>query len=202
MSRTLLSFVVACLAMTAAGCGGCGEWDLDLERMINQPKYTTYEPCEVCTNGSIMLMPPAGTVSRTKQLGPIAVIRGRTADQYDAAIPLRVDRHMLDRGRDRFDVFCAACHGRLGNGHTKVAENMALRKPVDLLTAPYVDYAPGRIFITITQGYGLMRSYAAELTVEDRWAVVAYVQALQLSQHVALGELSPPAQEEARRWLR
>jgi mono/diheme cytochrome c family protein len=106
------------------------------------------------------------------------------------------------RGRNRFDIYCAACHGRLGDAASKVAENMTLRKPANLLTAPYLTYPPGRIAAAIAEGYGLMRSYAAELPVEDRWAVVAYVKALQLSQHATLGELPAPVQQEAARWLK
>lgn len=185
-----------------AGCGGCEPWDLDLERMIDQPRFTSYEQCEACPERSIMMMPPAGTVPRSQELGPTAVVRGRAGGAYLAQIPLPVDRGVLERGRDRFDIYCAACHGRLGNGVSQVAENMALRKPANLLDAPYLDYPPGRIFTAITSGYGLMRSYAAELPAGDRWAVVAYVRALQLSQHVALGELPPRVQDEARPWLK
>ena len=77
-----------------------------------------------------------------------------------------------------------------------------LRRPANLLTAPYTDYPPGRIFTTITQGYGLMRSYAGELPIADRWAVVAYVQALQLSQHAELDALPAQIRSEASRWLK
>ena len=184
------------------GCGGCGEWDLDLERMIDQPRYSSYERCDTCPNGTIMMMPPTGTVPRTAEIGPVELVRGRKNGAYVTAIPVEVDRLTLMRGQNRFDVFCAACHGRLGNGLSKVAEQMTLRKPVDLLQRPYTDYPPGRVFTAITEGYGFMRSYAGELPLRDRWAVVAYVQALQLSQRVALRELPPETQTEARRWLK
>ncbi|MGE5181572.1 MAG: c-type cytochrome [Acidobacteriota bacterium] len=192
------------LAFAAAqtGCGGCGKWDLDLERMINQPRFTSYQACDVCARGSIMLTPPAGTVSRSQTLGPLALVHGRVDGNYLQQLPIRVDRGVLARGRNRFDIYCAACHGRLGDGISQVAENMKLRKPADLLVAPYTDYPPGRLFLTITDGYGLMRSYAGELPLDDRWAVVAYVKVLQLSQHVALGEIPPARREEARRWLK
>lgn len=207
MIRAIVAPALAGLAGLAGaaglgGCGGCGEWNLDLERMIDQPRFTSYEQCEVCPERSIMMMPPAGTVPRSEQLGPVAVVRGRAGGAYLAQIPIPVDRRVLERGRDRFEIYCAACHGRLGNGSSQVAENMALRKPANLLDAPYLDYPPGRIFSTITSGYGLMRSYAGELPADDRWAVVAYVQALQLSQHLALGDLPPRAQHEARPWLK
>jgi mono/diheme cytochrome c family protein len=191
--------VLAALAF-AVGCGGsCG---LDLERMIDQPRYTTYEACDICPEGTIMMQPPEGTVSRTAQLGPSAMLRGRTGAAYADRIPIELDRQVLVRGRNRFDMFCAACHGRSATGISQVAENMTLRRPPNLLAAPYTTYPPGRIYAVINEGFGLMRSYAPQLSVADRWAVVAYVQALQLSQHVALGELPASIQQEARRWLK
>jgi mono/diheme cytochrome c family protein len=196
-------WVIALAIGTAGlpGCGGCGHWDLDLERMIDQPRYTSYQACRACPGGTIMRMPPSGTVPRDKRLGPAPLVRGRQGEAYLPRIPIEVTRAVLERGRNRFDIFCAACHGRLGNGVSQVAENMTLRRPADLLAAPYTSYPAGRIFTTITEGFGLMRSYAGELPVEDRWAVVAYVQALQLSQHVALDGLPARLQAEARQWL-
>lgn len=184
------------------GCGGCGQWDLDLERMIDQPKFTAYQACEVCPGGTIMMTPPAGTMPRGEPVAPTPLVLGRQAGRYLDRIPIEVTRGVLERGRNRFDIFCAACHGRLGNGVSKVAENMMLRRPANLVTAPYLDYPPGRIFNTITQGYGLMRSYAGELPIADRWAVVAYVQALQLSQRAELDALPAQIRSEASRWLK
>lgn len=188
--------VAIALSLAAAGC------DLDLERMIDQPYYTTYEACEVCPDGTIMMMPPAGTVPRGTPGETSELAQGRMNGAYVQRIPLALDERVFARGRNRFDIYCAACHGRLANGVSQVAENMALRPPPNLLTEPYPSYPPGRIFTVITEGFGLMRSYAADLPVEDRWAVVAYLQALQLSQHIALGELPPPIEKEARTWLK
>lgn len=198
MIRALIAIALCGLT----GCGGCGQWDLDLERMIEQPKFTTYQACDVCPGGTIMMTPPAGTVPRGEPIAPAPLVLGRQAGRHLDRIPIAVTRGVLDRGRNRFDIFCAACHGRLGNGVSKVAENMTLRRPANLLTAPYTDYLPGRIFTSITEGYGLMRSYAGELPIADRWAVVAYVQALQLSQHAELDALPAHTRSEASRWLK
>jgi mono/diheme cytochrome c family protein len=190
---------IALAAALAAALGaGC---DLDLERMIEQPRFTTYEACEVCPEGTIMMMPPAGTVTRTAELGPPELVTGRAGDGYVAQLPIPLDAPLLARGRNRYDIFCAACHGRLGNALTQVAENMTLRRPPSLLAPPYADYPPGRVYAVIAEGYGLMRSYASELPIRDRWAVVAYLEALELAQGVALDALPAPIQEEARRWL-
>jgi mono/diheme cytochrome c family protein len=190
------AFTLAVL-VAGAGCNDC-----DLNRMIDQPHYTTYEACEVCPSGTIMMLPPAGTVARGAPIDPPERATGRTATGFLPRVPLAADRGVLARGQNRFDIYCAACHGRLGDGVSKVAENMTLRKPANLLVPPYLDYPPGRIAAAIAEGYGLMRSYAAELPVEDRWAVAAYVKALQRSQHVPLDELPASVQEEAAPWLK
>jgi mono/diheme cytochrome c family protein len=188
---------IAFAALAAHGCNDCS-----LNRMIEQPYYTSYEACEVCPAGTIMMQPPGGTVARTARLAGGELATGLAGSAVSAAIPIGVDRAVLARGRNRFDIFCAACHGRLGDGRSQVARAMTLRKPPDLVAPPYTGYPPGRIFNAITNGFGLMRSYAAELSLEDRWAVVAYLQVLQLSQQAPLDELPPPIQEEAAPWLR
>jgi mono/diheme cytochrome c family protein len=169
--------------------------------MVDQPHFTSYEACSVCPEGTIMMMPPAGTVGRDGQEALLTA--GRTdTNEYVQRIPIALDKAVLARGRNRFDIYCAACHGRLGNGTSKVAENMTLRKPPNLTEPPYTTYPAGRVFTAISEGFGLMRSYANELPAEDRWAIVAYLQALQLSQHVALRELPQPIQQEAQQWLK
>lgn len=190
------AFTIAVL-VAGSGCNDC-----DLNRMIDQPHYTTYEACETCPAGTIMMLPPAGTVARSTPIERPELATGRIATGYLSQVPLAVDRGVLARGRDRFDIYCAACHGRLGDGVSKVAENMTLRKPANLLMPPYLDYPPGRIAAAIAEGYGLMRSYVAELPVADRWAVAAYVKVLQRSQHVSLDELPEPIRQEAAPWLK
>jgi mono/diheme cytochrome c family protein len=186
-------------AIAAVVLFGC---DLDLERMIDQPRYSTYEECDVCPERTIMLRPPDGTVARDQFLGPPELTRGVAQGRFTARIPIEIDRELLARGKNRFDIFCAACHGRLGNGVSQVAENMTLRMPPDLLVAPYRDHPPGRVFAVISDGFGLMRSYAGELPLGDRWAVVAYLEALRLSQAIPLDDLPAPLVEEAGPWLR
>jgi mono/diheme cytochrome c family protein len=195
--RTRTIVFAALAALAAHGCNDCS-----LNRMIEQPYYRSYEACDVCPAGTIMMQPPEGTVTRTARLAHDELSTGRAGGAFSAAVPIDVDRAVLARGRNRFDIFCAACHGRLGNGQSQVARNMTLRKPPNLVAPPYTAYPPGRIFAAISAGYGLMRSYAGDLSLEDRWAIVAYVQLLQLSQQMPLDELPPATQEEAAPWLR
>ena len=194
--RPAIRLAALAAALALAGC------DLDLERMLDQPRYGTYEACRICPQGTIMMTPPAGTIPRHRATGNPELVTGRRGAAWVEEIPLQLDRAVLERGRNRFTIFCAACHGRLGNGVSQVAENMTLREPPSLVAPPISDYPPGRTYAAIAEGYGLMRPYAEELPVTDRWAVVAYLEALELSQQAALEELPGPLQEEARRWLR
>jgi hypothetical protein len=110
---------------------------------------------------------------------------------------LPVTRELLERGRDRFAIFCAPCHGVTGDGDSDVAENMTLRKPPSIHDPSTRAFPPGRIFAAVTRGYGLMPSYAALLSIGDRWAVVAFIGALQLSQEIGRAELPDGLRREA-----
>jgi len=179
----------ACLApLSALLLAGCPA----LDPMQRQQKYKAYQQSEFHPDGLAMRAPPAGTVAHGAPGDP-AVVTGRGADGKPVArSPVPVTPQLLQAGRKRFDVHCAVCHGLIGDGESQVALNMSLRRPPNLHL--YRDVADGYLYQVITQGYGLMPSYAAELSPEDRWAVVAYVRALQLSQHAAVDQLP----EEAR----
>jgi cytochrome c553 len=111
-------------------------------------------------------------------------------------VPLPVSRKLLELGRKRFDITCATCHGPLADGKSIVATQMALRPPPSLQQAQYVAKPAGYIYEVITKGFGLMASYAAELSVEERWAVVAYLRALQISQNTPVGALPPEIRQQ------
>jgi hypothetical protein len=145
-----------------------------------------------------MKAPPEGTVPRERITLNARLTTGREADgpiqtngeplpMYVTSIPVPVTRKLLDLGRKRYEITCGTCHGTLGDGDSIVARNMALRPPPSLHR--YNERPAGYIFEVATKGFGMMASYAAELTVEERWAVVAYIRALQLSQSTPAGAL-------------
>ena len=187
------------LGALALGSQGC---DVDFERMLDQFKAEPYEASPYFQDGQSMRHPPSGTVPVSRVTGPPELVSGRTATgQYTSTIPVPLDAALLDRGEDRFRIFCRTCHGPLGDGRSAVAENMKLRKPPSLHEPRLRDYPDGRLFRVVSEGYGLMPSYAESLSLRDRWAVVAFVRALQLSQSVPLAELPAPLREEAQPWL-
>lgn len=195
--RRLATLLIALCASCAGNC----ELAPDLARMIEQPRADPYEPSEFFADGRAMRPLVEGTVARSVRLGPPALIEGVEDGRYVARVPLPLTRALLERGRDRFQVHCAPCHGGIGNGQSQVAENMRLRKPPSFHQEPYASYAPGRFFAVITHGFGFMRAYAAELDVDERWSVVAYVQVLQRSQSQPVASLPAWLKQEAQPWL-
>jgi mono/diheme cytochrome c family protein len=165
-----------------------------LDPMWTQPKVKAYRTSDFYADGLAMRDPPAGTVPFGPVVDP-AVATGLTPDgQLLATMPVALSADLLVRGRRQFDIYCAACHGVLGDGQSQVAMNMSLRKPANL--HDYRGVADGHIYQVITNGFGLMPSYATQLSVQDRWAVVAYVRALQLSQHAAVDQVPPEARPQ------
>ncbi len=164
-----------------------------LDPMQRQQKYKAYQGSEVTPDGLAMRAPPQGTVPYRSLVDP-ALGTGLGPDGKPLAeAPLAVTAAVLAKGRARFEVYCAVCHGILGDGESQVALNMSLRRPPSLHA--YRDVPDGHIFRVVTNGFGLMPSYATALPPEERWAVVAYVRALQLSQHATVDQLPPDARE-------
>ena len=178
---------------------GCDENILD-PMADRQQKSIRYKESPFYADGLSMRAAPEGTVPRERITLNPRLTTGRDPDgpiqpnaeplpNYLAAVPLPVSRKLLDLGRKRFDITCATCHGPLGDGDSIVARQMSLRPPPSL--HKYIDRPAGYFYEVITKGFGLMASYAAELDVEERWAVVAYVRALQLSQNTPAADLPP-----------
>jgi len=201
MRRGVLA--IALFALGAAACPGVVPAP-DLERMIDQRSFRPYEeaPRSLFADGRAMRLPPAGTISRDRVLGQPALTDGVDSGRYVARVPVPVDRALLERGRDRFDVFCAACHGVRGDGVSPVAHSMEMRKPPSLIDPPVTAFPPGRVYQVVSVGYGLMPAYATVLSVRDRWATVAYLAALQLSQAAPLDELRTDLRARAAEALR
>ena len=193
-----LLFLSLGMMVTAASCN---EQALNPMADIRQPRERAYRPSDFFGSGLVMQAPPEGTVPRERRtMNPtlttgIAGYTGQYGEngerivRYANKIPLPVTPELLASGRKHYDITCGTCHGPLGDGDSIVATQMSLRPPPSLHN--YVNRAPGYICEVATHGFGMMASYAAELSVEERWAVVAYVRALQVSQNVPVTDLPP-----------
>jgi mono/diheme cytochrome c family protein len=182
---------------TSLLCAGCDE-DLLNPMAARQPRVQNYSQSDFYSDGMAMREPPAGTVPRDRIVMNAGLTLGRVlgpkGEVYATSIPMKVDRPLMELGQKRFNITCATCHGPVGDGDSLVARQMALKPPPSL--HDFAKREPGYIYDVITRGFGMMASYAAELPVRDRWAVVAYVQALQLSQSASLDQVPP--EERAR----
>jgi mono/diheme cytochrome c family protein len=176
------------LALALLPLAGCDV----LNPMMQQGKVKPYRPSDFHPDGVAMRAPPAGAVAVGGFL-PAEVAQGSVDGKAVGRVPVEVTPALLQVGRRKFEINCAVCHGLLGDGDSLVAKNMAQRPPPSLHQRVWAE--DGRYFQVISEGFGLMPSYASHLTVEERWAVVAYVRALQLSQRGRL-EQAPPEERE------
>jgi len=126
-----------------------------------------------------------GTIARGHLREDAALYTGKAAGTPVDAFPFAVSAAVMARGQERFDIFCAPCHGRTGDGDGMIVRR-GYRKPPTFHQDRLRQAAPGYTFDVITNGFGAMPDYAQQIPVRDRWAIVAYIKALQRSQHAAL----------------
>lgn len=144
------------------------------DNMANQPKRMPYE---VYSNEPSPPQPrqePEGTVARDEQPEPP---------------PPPVTMALLERGRERYDIFCSVCHGPAGYGDGQIVQR-GFPAPPSYHSERLREVSNQYIYNVITQGYGVMFSYAQRVPPADRWAIIAYIRALQASQHVTASQLS------------
>ncbi len=168
----------ALLCLALAAC------DWSLHRMQEPVGCVVHGTTDLLPNGACDLVAPEGSIAMTPP---------------DRVPP--VTRDLLVRGRDRFDRFCAPCHGLHADGDSYIARAMQLRKPPSLVDAAAQKFDDGRILSVIASGDGVMPSYASALAFRDRFAILQYVRALQ-QRDVPLEQLPLAQREEAMRWLR
>jgi mono/diheme cytochrome c family protein len=174
--KPFVGALVAAAVLTA--CGG------DFERMREQQRYDPYGASGVFTDGKVMQRAPAATVPVENDVGPDTV-----------------DLPLVQLGQSRFDVYCSPCHGVTGDARTPIAARMPLRQPPSLHESRIVALSREELYGVVTNGYGFMPPYSIQLTARERWAVAAYVRALQISQSTTLEALPRDVQQEARATL-
>jgi mono/diheme cytochrome c family protein len=184
--------LAACLLIAglAMGC----RWQF--ERMLVQHKVHDDDPLRLAI---LAATPPPGTVPYQVAVGlsesqdPDAFQTGCSGGVYAAKIPIAITPSLLDDGKRRFDLFCATCHGRDGQGETPVAKAMELSPPKSLVAPPIRDYPPGRLFRTITLSNLRMPSYRNELDERARWAVIAYLRKLPALPAASAAQVAAPS---------
>jgi len=177
------------LSMAALACAGCRQ------DMQNQPKFIPQRSTTFFADGRSVRPQVAHTVARG-QLGEdsffyTGLIEGKEAD----ALPFPVSMDVLARGQERFNIYCTPCHSRVGNGAGMIVQRGY--KPAGNFHSSRILAEPlGHYFYVMTNGYGAMPDYSAQLTPADRWAVAAYIRALQISQSANQAEVPSGVQVE------
>jgi cytochrome c553 len=163
--------------------------------MFNQPKVKPLAKSDFFEDGSGARPPVEGTVARGELRADRVFQTAIGPDgKFVATLPVPLTRALLLRGQERFNIFCSPCHGRVGDGRGMIVERGFKQPPsyhIDRLREQPIGY----FFDVITNGFGQMSGYAAQVPPADRWAIAAYIRALQLSQHAPVQHV--PARDRA-----
>lgn len=177
--REMTCIVLTALVTLLAGC--------DQPALERQPKVDAYDAAPGWPNEQSAREPVAGTIARDEDLEPMP-----------DSLPFELDAALLDRGQQRFDIFCSPCHDRTGHGNGMIVQRGFPSPPS--FHSQRMREAPLRHYVdVITDGYGVMYAYRDRVSVQDRWAIAAYIKALQISQRASLDELSPEQRETLER---
>ena len=184
LAFSLLPFALALVLTT-----GCRQ------KMASQPRYDPLEGSDFFADGMAARPRIAGTVARgelvTNQFLATGKINGQIADGY----PIALTEAVMDRGQERYDIFCSECHGRLGDGNGMIVAR-GYRRPPSFHTDTLRKQPTGHFFDVMTNGFGAMPPYKTMIPAQDRWAIVAYIRALQLSQNATVDDV--PVTERAK----
>jgi mono/diheme cytochrome c family protein len=190
-----IDWKLATVALALAAAAACRQ------DMHDQPKYIPLRPSDFFGDGRSERPLLEGTVARGHLKDDVAFYTGKGPDGKPVdAFPFPVTREVIGRGQQRFNIYCAPCHGRLGNGDGMIPRR-GFRHPPTYHQDRLRNVPNGYIFDVISAGFGAMPDYAAQIEPRDRWAIVAYVRALQLSQNATVadvpadmrGQLAAPA---------
>jgi cytochrome c553 len=158
--------------------------------MEDQPKLKAMTASDFFTDGRSARQPVAGTVARGHFHDDELMFDGKTNGRDAAVFPFPVTKDVLARGQERYDIFCAVCHDRAGTGNGIVVQR-GFPKPASFHSDALRKAPVGRYFDVITNGQGTMYSFGDRIDARDRWAIIAYIRALQLSQNATLADVPP-----------
>jgi mono/diheme cytochrome c family protein len=178
-------FAIAAAVLIVAGCR---------QDMHDAPRYEAFEASDTFADKRASRTAPAGTVARGWLRDDQALYTGKVDGKVVDTFPFAITRADLARGQQRYNIYCTPCHGRLGDGNGMVVQR-GLRQAASFHQDRLRQETPGYFFDVITNGFGAMPDYATQIPVEDRWLIVAYVRALQLSQYASVDDV--PADRRA-----
>jgi Cytochrome C oxidase, cbb3-type, subunit III len=158
------------------------------QKMADQPRYEPLAKSDFFGDERSARPLVEGTVARGQLRSDGVLYTGKVNGTLTETLPFPVTKNVLLRGQERYDIFCSPCHDRVGTGQGMVVRR-GLRAPPSFHTDRLRTVPAGHFFDVITHGFGIMPDYAAQVAPKDRWAIVAYIRALQLSQNAKLANV-------------
>src|SRR4051812_19359851 len=158
------------------------------QKMSWQPRYDPLEPSDFFADGMSARPRIPGTVARGELVTDPFLATGKSGGQEGDGFPFPVTSQVMARGEERFNIFCSECHGRLGDGNGMIPSR-GFRHPPSFHTEALRIAKTGHFFDVMTNGFGAMPSYANQVPVNDRWAIIAYIRALQISQNATVNDV-------------
>jgi mono/diheme cytochrome c family protein len=153
-----------------------------------QPYYRPLAKSDFFSDGRSARNPVDGTVARGDLREDAYLYTGKIGNADGDYMPFPVTADVLTRGRDRFNVYCTPCHGRVGDGNGFIPSR-GLKRPPSYHIERLRKAPLGYFFDVMTNGFGVMQDYSAQVAPQDRWAIVAYIRALQLSQNAPVADI-------------
>jgi mono/diheme cytochrome c family protein len=163
--------------------------------MANQPRYDPLESSDFFEDGMASRPRLAGTVARGELGGDPYFETGKINGQDGDGFPFPITQAVMDRGHERYDIYCSQCHGRLGDGNGMIPAR-GFRRPPSFHTLTLRNAKAGHFFDVMTNGFGSMPPYKTMVPARDRWAIAAYIRALQLSHSATAADV--PAADRGR----
>ena len=177
------NYKLGALVLLAAGLSACRQ------DMQDQPKYIPLRPSDFFLDGRSARPLSEGTIARGHLNDDPAFFTGKGPDGKDVKyFPIAVTKDVILRGQQRFNVYCSPCHDRTGSGNGMIVRR-GYRRPPSYHTQRLIEQPDGHFFDVMTNGFGAMPDYAVQIQPQDRWAIVAYIRALQLSQQATINDV-------------
>ncbi len=158
--------------------------------MAHQPSYRPLEQSDFFADGMSARTRVPGTVARGELVIDDFLHTGKVGGKDGDGFPFPVTADVMNRGQERFNIYCSECHGRLGDGNGMIPSR-GFRRPPSFHTDLLRNAVTGHFFDVMTNGFGAMPPYNVQVPVNDRWAIVAYIRALQLAQNGTVNDLPP-----------
>ena len=184
MRRSLLSRRTLAIVLAAVALAGCRQ------DMHYAPSYDPLQQTDFFPDGAASRALVANTVARGQLREDEHLYTGRVGGQPATEFPFPVTAEVMARGQERFNVYCAPCHGRTGEGNGMIVQR-GFRAPPSYHEERLRNTPVGYFFDVMTNGFGAMQDYAAQVSVTDRWAIAAYIRALQLSRRATVADVPP-----------